>query len=48
VVQPDIAGDRREAQHLELRRREGEQDREGVVEAGIGVDDDGARRHGGT
>ena len=39
----DIAGDRRQPEHLQLRRREGEQDREGVVEAGVGVDDDGGR-----
>ena len=40
---PATVGD---ADHLELGAREGEQDGDGVVLAGIGVDDDG-ERHGG-
>ncbi len=40
-----VAGDRHQAQHLELGRGQCQQDGDGVVDAGIGVDDDRAR-HG--
>ena len=39
--QRHVAGHRRDAKHLELRRGQRQQDRHGVVLAGIGVDDDG-------
>ena len=45
--QGHVAGDGRDTQHVELNRRgEGEQERHGIVVAGVAIDDDGARRHG--
>ena len=40
-LQRNIAGDGRDAEHLDLGACEGQQDGDGVVLAGIGVDDDG-------
>ncbi len=41
VREGGVAADRGDAQHLELRPGEGERDRQGVVVAGVAVDDDG-------
>ena len=40
-----VAGDRRDADELELRRGEREQERDRVVVAGVAVEDDRRRRH---
>ena len=46
-IERHVAGDRRDAEHLDLLGRgEREEDRHGVVLSGIGVDDDLARGHG--
>ena len=41
LAQPDVAADGRDAQHLELRPGERQRDREGVVVAGVAVQEDG-------
>jgi len=43
--QRHIAGDGREAENLQLRRGKRQQDGDGVVQTGIGVDDDAACGH---
>ena len=44
-LQPDIACDGGEAEHLQLRRCEGKQDGDGVIQPRIRIDDDSAGRH---
>ena len=44
--QRDVAGDRGEGQDLDLvGRGQGQEDRDGVVLAGVAVEDDAVRRH---
>ncbi len=45
LVERLVAGDGRHADELELGRREGQQDRDRVVVAGIAVEDDRSRSH---
>ena len=46
VGQGHIAGHHRDPQHVNfIRRGEGQQERHGIIVAGVAVDDDGARRH---
>ena len=48
AVERDVAGDRRERAQVEFGRAQRQQDGDGVVDAGVAVDDDGPSVHADT